>query len=59
MDAVPKEDRITGKVLDDYAKKLGDKAKVVFAGYIKEGIAPGEISKAFERAKAEIAKVKE
>jgi len=59
MEAVPKEDRINGKVLDDYAKKLGDKAKTVFAGYIKEGITPGEISKAFEKAKAEIAKVKE
>ena len=58
-EAVPSEDRMNGKMLDDYAKKLGEKAKTVFAGYIKEGIQPGEIQKAFERAKAEISKVKE
>jgi len=57
-DALPSEERINGKTLDDYAKKLGDKAKTTFAGYIKEGINPGEIQKAFEKAKAEIAKVK-
>ncbi|VVB76375.1 50S ribosomal protein L18 [uncultured archaeon] len=58
-EALPSEDRISGKVLDDYAKKLGDKAKTVFSNYIKAGIQPGEIQKAFEKAKAEIAKVKE
>jgi large subunit ribosomal protein L18 len=57
-DAVPSEDRLNGKVLDDYAKKLGDKAKVLFASYIKEGVQPGSFQKTFEKAKAEIAKVK-
>jgi len=56
--ALPSEERINGKALDDYAKKLGEKAKTVFANYVKEGIAPGEIQKAFEKAKAEISKVK-
>ena len=57
-EAMPSQERINGKILDDYAKKLGDKAKTVFASYIKAGIQPGEIQKAFEKAKAEIAKVK-
>jgi len=56
--AVPSEDRLNGKMLDEYAKKLGDKAKVMFSKYIKAGITPGEFSKAFEKAKSEIAKVK-
>lgn len=56
--AVPAEDRLNGKVLDAYAAKLGDKAKTNFATYIKEGITPGNFNKAFEKAKAEIAKVK-
>jgi len=58
-EALPSEERINGKILDDYAKKIGDKAKIVFANYIKEGIQPGEIQKAFEKAKTEISKVKE
>lgn len=55
---LPTEERMNGKTLDDYAKKLGDKAKTVFSNYIKEGIMPGEFNKAFEKAKAEISKVK-
>jgi large subunit ribosomal protein L18 len=58
-EAVPNEERINGRVLDEYAKKLGENAKVIFANYIKEGIQPGEIQKAFEKTKTEIAKVKE
>lgn len=57
-DALPSEERINGKLLDDYAKKLGEKAKTTFANYIKEGIQIGEIHNAFEKAKAEISKVK-
>jgi len=56
--AVPTADRLNAKTLDEYAKKLGDKASVVFSNYVKEGITPGEFNKAFEKAKAEIAKVK-
>jgi large subunit ribosomal protein L18 len=56
-DALPKEDRINGKVLDEYAKKLGDKAKSMFSDYVKSGINPGEMNKAFEKAKAAIEKV--
>jgi large subunit ribosomal protein L18 len=58
QEALPSEDRVNGKVLDDYAKKLGEKAKIVFANYIKEGIQIGEIQKAVEKAKSEILKVK-
>jgi large subunit ribosomal protein L18 len=57
-EAVPSEERINGKTLDDYAKKLGDKAGTVFSDYIKKGIQLGEIQKTFEKAKEEIAKVK-
>ena len=56
-DALPKDDRINGKVLDEYAKKLGDKAKEIFSDYVKSGINPGEMNKAFEKAKAAIEKV--
>ena len=55
--AVPSKDRITGKVLDDYAKTV-ENADKVFSGYKKAGINPGEIEKAFEKAKSEIEKVK-
>jgi large subunit ribosomal protein L18 len=55
---LPAEERMNGKTLDEYANKLGDKAKNVFSKYIKEGIMPGEFNKAFEKAKAEIEKVK-
>jgi len=58
-EAMPSEERLNGKVLDAYAVKLGDKAKTVFSNYIKEGIQPGNINKAFEKAKTEISKVKE
>jgi len=58
IEAVPSEDRINASVLDAYAKKLGDKAKIVFANYIKEGIEPGLFQKTFEKAKTEISKVK-
>jgi large subunit ribosomal protein L18 len=57
-EAVPSEERMNGKTLDDYAKKLGDKASATFSGYVNAKITPGEINKAFEKAKAEIAKVK-
>jgi len=57
-EAVPSEERISGKTLDDYAKKLGEKANTSFSGYVAAKVTPGEINKAFESAKAEIAKVK-
>lgn len=57
-EAVPGEERINGKVLDAYATKLGEKAKIIFSQYIKEGMQVGSFNKAFEKAKAEIAKVK-
>ena len=52
--AVPSEDRISGKIIDSYAKENADK----FSQYTKAGITPGEIEKAFEKAKTEIEKVK-
>jgi len=53
-EAVPGEDRLSGKVLDNYAKENVDK----FSQYAKAGITPGEIEKAWQKAKAEIEKVK-
>jgi large subunit ribosomal protein L18 len=52
--AVPSEDRINGKVLDEYAKKLGDKAEKLFSGYTKLGIKPGAIHAAFNLTKKKI-----
>ncbi|MCX6804380.1 MAG: 50S ribosomal protein L18 [Candidatus Diapherotrites archaeon] len=57
-EALPSEERINGKTLDAYTVKLGEKAKIIFANYIKEGMTLGSFNKAFEKAKAEIAKVK-
>ena len=54
--AAPSEDRITGKVLDEYAKGQGNEN--AFSGYRKAGINPGEIAQAFAKAKAEIEKIK-
>ena len=51
--AVPSEERITGKVLEDYAKTNADK----FSNYEKKGIKVDSITKAFEKAKVEIEKV--
>ncbi|NMA44228.1 MAG: 50S ribosomal protein L18 [Candidatus Diapherotrites archaeon] len=56
--AVPSEERINATTLDEYAKKLGENANTVFANYAKAKITPGEINKAFEKAKSEIQKVK-
>jgi large subunit ribosomal protein L18 len=56
QNAVPSKERISGKVLDDYAKTV-ENADKVFSGYKKAGINPGEIEKAFEKAKSEIEKV--
>ncbi len=55
-EAVPSEDRLNGKVLDEYSKTV--EGKEFFSKYIKDGIQVGEISKAFEKAKNEIEKVK-
>ena len=55
---VPSEERINATTLDEYAKKLGENANTVFANYAKAKITPGEINKAFEKAKSEIQKVK-
>ncbi len=57
-EALPAEERINGKALDDYANKLGEKAKTIFSKYIKEGITPGNINSAFMKAKKEVEKVK-
>ena len=53
-EAVPSDDRLTGKTLDVYAKANPDK----FSKYTKTGINPGEIEAAFNKAKAEIDKIK-
>jgi large subunit ribosomal protein L18 len=53
-EAIPSDKRINGSELDEYAKQNPTK----FSNYQKAGINPGELSKAFEKAKAEIEKVK-
>lgn len=57
-EVLPTEERINGKVLDDYANKLGEKAKIIFSKYFKEGVIPGNINATFEKVKREIEKVK-
>jgi large subunit ribosomal protein L18 len=53
--AFPNEERINGKVLEDYAKENKDK----FGSYEKNGFKIEEITKDFEKTKNEIQKVKE
>jgi large subunit ribosomal protein L18 len=53
--ALPSEERINGKILEEYAKSNKDK----FKSYEKNGVNPEEINKSFEKAKSEILKVKE
>jgi large subunit ribosomal protein L18 len=53
--AIPSEERITGKVLEEYAKEK----KEGFSNYEKKGIKVETITSAFEKAKAEIDKIKE
>jgi large subunit ribosomal protein L18 len=50
--AIPSEDRLNGSVLEGYAKENKDK----FSNYEKKNVI--DITKAFEKAKAEIEKVK-
>jgi large subunit ribosomal protein L18 len=53
-EAIPSDDRINGSVLAEYAKTNKDK----FASYEKAGVKIEELPIAFEKAKAEIDKVK-
>ncbi|MBW2993009.1 50S ribosomal protein L18 [Candidatus Woesearchaeota archaeon] len=53
----PKEDRIKGKHIEDYANKLKAKKEAYqkkFAGYIKAGIDPIQITKVFDDVKKKI-----
>ena len=59
---LPKDDRISGKHIADYAKKLSaDKAtyEKQFSKYIKMKTKPEDLQKLFETAKANILKVKQ
>lgn len=53
-EAIPSEERINGTVLEKYAKEHPEK----FSIYEKKGIKVDAITKSFEKAKAEIEKVK-
>lgn len=54
-EALPSEERINGTILEKYAKANVDK----FSNYEKKGVKVDSITKAFEKAKAEIEKVKQ
>ena len=51
---LPNEERIQGKHIEEYAKKLGDDSKSKFSGYIKSGVNPMEITKIFNEVKKKI-----
>ncbi len=53
-EALPSEERINGSVLEKYAKENSEK----FKNYEKKGMKVDEITKAFEKTKTEIKKVK-
>lgn len=59
-EALPTEERLTGKHIEKYAKSI-DKAKYgkQFSKYIKTNAKPEEIQKQFEAAKAKILKEKQ
>lgn len=59
-EALPTEERITGKHIEEYAKNI-DKAKYdkQFSKYIKTKVKPEEIQKQFEAVKAKILKEKQ
>lgn len=53
----PKEERIKGKHIEDYARKLKENKELYqkqFAGYIKAGIDPMQITKIFDDVKKKI-----
>ncbi|MDP6670941.1 MAG: 50S ribosomal protein L18, partial [archaeon] len=55
--ALPSEDRVSGKHIEEYAKKLGEEEyKKKFSTYVKKGINVKELSKVFEAVKQKIAK---
>ena len=55
--ALPKKERIEGKHIEDYAKKLGDaELKKQFGACIKAGVDPKQMSAHFGKAKGEILK---
>lgn len=55
--ALPSEDRVSGKHIEEYAKKLGEEEfNKKFSKYVKKGINVKELSKVFESVKQKIAK---
>lgn len=53
----PSEERICGKDIENYAKKIGEeKYKKQFSKYLKNNIKPEELSKSFEEIKNKIIK---
>jgi large subunit ribosomal protein L18 len=57
-DKLPSEERISGKHIEDYAKKLQsenpDKYKSYFGNYLKANLKPEEFTKTFEEVKKKI-----
>ncbi|MBW3011260.1 50S ribosomal protein L18 [Candidatus Woesearchaeota archaeon] len=58
-DIVPQPERLSGKHIEDYAKKIkdSDAYKKQFSAYLKQGFAPEEFTKHFEEIKQKIEKV--
>lgn len=52
--AFPKQDRIEGKHIEEYAKMLGEDAKKKFSEYYKKGVDPSKISEYFAKTKKSI-----
>jgi len=53
-EVLPSEDRISGKHIEEYAKKLGESSNAKFSGYVKNGVNPMEITKTFNEVKNKI-----
>jgi len=55
-EVLPTEDRITGKHIEEYAKKLGEKATKVFSEYMKKNFQLDNLTKTFNEVKNNIDK---
>ncbi len=53
-DILPKEERIKGQQVAEYAKKIGEEKNKRFSGYLKNKVNPEEIPKLFEVVKKKI-----
>ena len=53
--SLPSGDRISGKHIEDYAKKLDlERKKVIFSGYLKNKVDPATLTQLFQKTKESI-----